>query len=178
MSKVVKDMVMQEFRRRLGDARDLLVIDSSKMDAIATNKMRLALRQKDIRAMVVPNALTRRALNDLGLTQLDPFLVGPSTLVWGGQDVVALSKEITKWVRAIEPLQLKGGAVEGRSLTPADVESLSKSPSREELLSQLVGRFLSPGGRVAGALLGGGGTLVGQLKAKAEKEEAPAAAAS
>lgn len=177
MSKTIKNMIMKEFRARLGDARDLLVLDSSKMGAIATNKLRLELKKSNIRAMVVPNALTKRLLNDMGLSALDPFLVGPSTIVWGGQDIVALSKEMTKWAKEIEELKIKGGAVEGRSVTPDDVVSLSKSPSREELLGKIVGIALSPASRVAGALLGPGGTVVGAIKAKADKEEEAAPAA-
>lgn len=178
MSKTIKNMIMKEFSSRLGDARDLLVLDSSKMDAISTNKLRLELKKSNIRAMVVPNALTKRLLTDMGLSALNPYLVGPSTVVWGGQDIVALSKEITKWAKQIEELEIKGGAVEGRSVSPADVEALSKSPSREELLGKIVGIMLSPASKLAGALLGSGGTVCGAIKAKAEKEEeAPAPAA-
>ena len=70
--------------------------------------------------------------------------------------------------------------VEGNSIGPAQVDALSKSPSREELLGKVVTLILSPGARLAAALLGSGGTVVGQIKSLADKESgsdsAPAAA--
>ncbi|HUG94389.1 MAG TPA: 50S ribosomal protein L10 [Planctomycetaceae bacterium] len=176
MSKPVKNMLIDDVRRRIGDVRDLLVIDSSRLDALSANRFRLALREKQISLLTVKNTLARRALNDAGVTALDPVLEGPSTIVWGGEDIVALSKEIARWAKELEPLQIKGGAVEGTTLDAAGVEQLSRSPSREELIGQIAGLILSPGAQLAGALLGPGGYLAGQLKALADKEVAEPAA--
>lgn len=175
MSKRVKNLMMEELRTRIGDSREVLVVDSSRLDAISTNQLRLALREKNISAMTISNSLARRALQDLGLSEgLSPYLQGPSTLVWGGEDVVALSKEIAKWAKELGPLEIKGGTLEGESLSADDVDALSKSPSREELLSQLVGMILSPGSRISGALLGVGGKLASQVEkiADADSDEA------
>jgi large subunit ribosomal protein L10 len=171
MSKRIKEMVIGELRNRIGDCRDMLVIDSSRMDAVSDNRFRLALREKDIHVLTVKNALARKALGDDGGTSaLDEILSGPSALVWGGEDIVSLSKEISKWARDIKELEIKGGALEGTPLSADDVEALSKSPGREELIGRIVMLALSPGAQLVGALLGPGGTLSGQLKALAEKE--------
>lgn len=173
MSKRVKEMLMAEIRDRIDGPRDLLVIDSSRLDAVATNQFRLALREKQISALTVRNTLARRALTEVGLQDaLDPLLQGPSTLVWGGEDIVALSKEIAKWAKELEPLEIRGGVVEGSSLTASDVDALSKSPSREELIGQIVGLALSPGANLAGAILGPGGELAGQIETIADQDEA------
>jgi large subunit ribosomal protein L10 len=170
MSKAIKDMVAADLRERLGKNRDILVVDNSKLDGVTANNLRLKLRKSNIRMLGVKNSLARKVLHEMGLTGLDPFLSGPSTLVYGGPDIVALSKEITKWAKDIEALQIKGGIVEGTSLDPTQVVALSKSPSREELLGKVVMLMLSPGARLAGALLGTGGTVVGQVKSIADKE--------
>jgi large subunit ribosomal protein L10 len=135
------------------------------------NKWRLALQSKKITALTVRNTLARRALNQAGVTALDPILTGPSTLIWGSEDVVALTKEITKWAKELKPLEIKGGTVEGTTLNAKDVESLSKSPSREELIGQIVGQILSPGANLAAALLGPGSTFASQLKTITEPAE-------
>ena len=177
MSKTVKKMLIGVIRERIGDVRDLLVVDSSKLDALTANRFRLALREKQISLLTVKNTLARRALNDSGVTALDPVLDGPSTIIWGGEDIVALSKEIARWAKELEPLQIKGGAVEGTTLDAAGIDRLSKSPSREELIGQIAGLILSPGAQLAGALLGPGGYLAGQIKELADKESAEPAAA-
>ena len=171
-------MLSADLKARIGEHRDFLVVDNSKLDGVTANNMRLKLLKSDIRMLWVKNSLARKVLGEIGLDGLDPYLCGPSTLVYGGPDVVALSKEIAKWAKDVEALQIKGGVVEGNSLNSAVVDALSKSPSREELLGKVVMLMLSPGAQLAGALLGSGGTVVGQVKSIAEKEEeaAPAAA--
>ncbi len=171
MSKTVKEMLITAVRDRIGDNTDLLVIDSSKVDAITDNRFRIALREKEISVLTVKNSLAKRALNASGVDALDPVLDGPSAIVWGCEDVVALSKEISKWAKEIVELEIKGGVTEGTTLTAADVDSLSKSPGREELIGRIVMLIQSPGATLAGALLGPGGKLAGQIKAIAGKEE-------
>lgn len=170
MSKFVKNMLIEEITDRVGENRDMLVVDSSKLDAVSSNRWRLALQEKNITVLTVRNTLARRALNQAGVNSLDPILEGPSTLIWGSEDVVALSKEIAKWVKELEPLEIKGGTVEGTTLNAAEVDQLSKSPSREELIGQIVGQLLSPGANLAAALLGPGSTLASQLKTITEGE--------
>ena len=170
MSKAVKGMMIDTIIERLGKNSDMLVLDTSKLDALSDNKLRSKARKKGITLLQVKNSLARRALGEAGATSLKKSLAGPSTLVWGGEDIVALSKEITQWARDIKTLTIKGGTVGGQSLDSKGVESLSKSPGRTELLSIIAGQILSPAGRVAGALLGVGGTICGQVKSIADKE--------
>ncbi|MEX1096770.1 MAG: 50S ribosomal protein L10 [Planctomycetales bacterium] len=171
MSKRIKGMIIDEIRDRLGAHRDLLVLDCSKLDGVTSNRLRLALGKLRISALGVQNNLARRALTDAGVTGLDAILEGPSTLVFGGEDIVALSKEIAKWAKEIANLEIKGGTVEGTALSAAEVEKLSKSPSRQELISQIAGQLLSPGAKLAAALLGSGARLASQIEKIAEKRE-------
>lgn len=168
MSKLVKTMVIDQIRQELGDHRDLLIVDASALDGVVANRMRLALQAKGVSFMGVKNALANRALTDMGISGLDKILAGPSTLVWGGEDVVQLSKEIAKWAKDIEKLKIKGGTVDGQVLDAKGVVELSKSPGRLELLSIISGQLLSPGRNLAAALLGPGGKVAGQLKKLSE----------
>jgi len=171
MSKPIKQMLIDEIGARLGDTTDLLVIDVSRLDAISANRFRLALREKEISALTVKNSLAMHALRKNGVEALGDVLSGPSTLVWGGEDIVALSKEIAKWARELQAVEIRGGSVEGECLDAAAVDALSKSPSREELLSIISGQILDPGARLSAQLLGPGGTVAGQIKSKSEEDE-------
>lgn len=172
MSKQVKQMLMDDLTQRLGDVRDMLVVDSSRIDVITCNRFRLALQEKGIHALTVRNTLAKKVFDEIGATGLDEHLTGPSTLVWGSEDIVNLSKEIAKWAKEIVPLEIKGGALEGKSLSADDVDELSKSPSREELLAQIVGLALSPGANISGALLGPGSLLASQIEKISQGDEA------
>lgn len=170
MGRQIKDMVISDIQSRIGDAKDFLVVDCSKMDAITANRWRLALRKEKISALTVKNSVALNALNRKGVTGLDKVLAGPSTLLWGSDDVVSLSKAVTKWAKEITQLEIKGGTVEGEALNAAAVESLSKSAGRLETIGELAGLMLAPARQLAGCLQGPAGTLAGQFKTLSEKE--------
>lgn len=172
MSRFIKDHIIRELEDQLRDLGEVLVVDVSKLTGNDANRLRVELGQQNIETMGVKNSLARQACKRVGLEALNPILEGPSTLVWGGEDVVALSKQITAWGKDLSDLEIKGAAIEGQTLDAEAVERLSKSPGRPELLSKIAGLILSPAGNIAGALLGTGGTLAGQIKSHSEGEAA------
>lgn len=171
MSKQVKQMMMSEIGEQLGETRNMLFVDASRLDANTTNTWRLALSEQNITALTVKNTLAQRVLADKGIEGVETAFDGPTTLVWGGEDVVELSKSIARWAKELEELTVKGATVEGNVLDEAGVAQLSKSPGRAELLSEIAGLLLAPARQIAGALLGPGGRISGQVQAVSEKEE-------
>ena len=171
MSKVVKRLMIDALQERLGDRRDLVVLDTSKMDALSDNQLRLELQQKGITLYAVKNSLARVVFKEKGIDANSDVLAGPSVLAWGCEDVVALSREMVAYARKIEKLEIKGATVDGQMVDSQGVKDISKGPSRLELIGQISGLLLSPGAKLAGALLGPGGTISGQLKAMSESEE-------
>ena len=171
MSKYVKKLMMDELRETFVGVRDLLVLDLKGVDAIADNRMRLKLREKEIQIRVVTNNLARKVFSESGLDGVGDFFKGPTAVAWGGDSVVELAKEISEWAGKIEQLQIKGGVSDGEPISAGEVDVLSKLPSREELLGMLVSRLQGPGAQLAGLILSPGGRLAGQLKARSEEEE-------
>jgi large subunit ribosomal protein L10 len=152
--------------------KDFIVVDCSKVDAITANRWRLALRKQHISALTVKNSVANNALKRKGIDGLTSVLSGPSTLVWGGDDIVALSKSVAKWAKEIKNFEIKGGTVEGESLDAAAVDALSKSAGRLETIGEIAGLMLAPGRQLAGCLQGPGGRLAGQLKTLSEEKQA------
>jgi large subunit ribosomal protein L10 len=172
MGREVKDMVIADIQSRIGDVKDFIVVDCSKVDAITANRWRLALRKQHISALTVKNSVANNALKRKGIDGLTSVLSGPSTLVWGGDDIVALSKSVAKWAKEIKNFEIKGGTVEGESLDAAAVDALSKSAGRLETIGEIAGLMLAPGRQLAGCLQGPGGRLAGQLKTLSEEKQA------
>jgi large subunit ribosomal protein L10 len=172
MGREVKDMVIADIQSRIGDVKDFIVVDCSKVDAITANRWRLALRKQHISALTVKNSVANNALKRKGVDGLTSVLSGPSTLVWGGDDIVALSKSVAKWAKEIKNFEIKGGTVEGESLDAAAVDALSKSAGRLETIGEIAGLMLAPGRQLAGCLQGPGGRLAGQLKTLSEEKQA------
>lgn len=170
MSKQVKEMMIHDIRAELGSRKDFVVLDVSKLDAISTGKLRTELRGKGITLLGVKNTLARLAFKQAGIDIGKKLLNGPTTLAWGGEDIVGLSREMADWAKKIDKIEIRGGVVDGTAVDAGGVESISKGPSRLELIGQIAGLILSPGAMLAGALLGPGGKLSGQVKAISEKE--------
>ena len=67
MSRHIKDMVITQIQSLIGDARDFIVVDVSKLDAISANRWRLALRKDRIHALTVKNSIALNALKRKGV---------------------------------------------------------------------------------------------------------------
>ena len=172
MSKPVKEMMMRDYQDRLEGVDDALLVSIRGVPANDNNRMRLGLLEKDIRVTVIRNNLAKHAFDGSGLSGLEPLLEGPSALVYGGETVVDVAREIVKWGKEVEKLEQKGAVLDGELFAGADgVERLSKFPMREESIAQAVTLILSPARNLVGAALGPGGRLMGIVKAIEDKLE-------
>lgn len=176
MSKYVKDLQMRDYRKRLSAVEDMLIVNVIGIDAVQTNMLRLDLRKKGIELQVVKNSLAKKVLGEKGLDSAAGLLTGPSAVVWGGEGIVELAREISEWAKKIERLSIRGACVGGQALDATAVDQLSKLPSRVELLGRLVTQILSPGANLAALLLSPGGQLASQIKQKSEAEASEDAA--
>jgi large subunit ribosomal protein L10 len=169
MSKYVKELMMDQLRTELDGANSVLILDFKGLDAVAENRLRLDLRKKKIRLRALKNTLARRVFAEMGLAGLDQFLTGPSVAIWGGEGIAELTKEISGQVKKLKKPEIKGGAVDGVVIGPQQVEEITKLPSREVLIGQLLGLALSPAQQVIALANAPASTLVGQLEALAER---------
>src|SRR5262245_30135357 len=181
MSKYVKQLLTAHLQKHWQGVEAALLVNVSGMNPNASMKLRRELRQKNMQLMMVKNSLARLATSGTPLERAFQGLSSPTAVVWGGEDVVSLAKEVVRLakVEAYAPFAPLGGIMEGEALTGEDVVNVSKWPSRKEQLSILVGQILAPGANLSSQLLGPGRKLASQVKKKSEGvEEAPAADAA
>jgi large subunit ribosomal protein L10 len=173
MSKYVKQLISNELKSRLDGVTDALLVDVIGMESTATVELRKELRKKDIHLLVVKNSLARRATEGTPLAPAFEGATGSVAVLWGGEDVVSLAKEVTRLAenKKYEPFAPKGGVMDGAALSADQVKAVSKWPSRAEQLSLLVGQILSPGANLAAQILGPGAKLASQIKKKGEEAE-------
>jgi large subunit ribosomal protein L10 len=172
MSKYVKELMMDQLRSDLDGNRSLLILDLKDLDATAEHAFRRSLRKKSIRLRVLKNSLARRVFSELGLGGLSQYLEGPSAIAWGGEGVAELAKEISTQVKNLKKPQIKGGAVDGVIVGPEQVEDITKLPSREVLIGQVISLLLGPAQAALSIVSNPASTLVGQLEAFAERQQA------
>jgi large subunit ribosomal protein L10 len=176
MSKFVKNLVQKEYEDKFEGMEEFVVIDSKGVGGNSNNEFRGALKEKGINVTVVKNSMMCKALENLGLSAASSlFLAGPSSVVYGGDSIVDLSKEVVNWSKKLKPVDIKGGFVEGSVVDDAGVVDLSKMPTRVELQGELSMLAQSPGRRIAGCAAGPGGIIAGCIKGLVEKLEKEAA---
>jgi large subunit ribosomal protein L10 len=171
MSKYVKELMMDQLRSDLDGNRSLLILDLKDLDAVAEHGLRRDLRKKSIHLRVLKNSLARRVFADLGMDGLSRFLEGPSAMAWGGEGITELAKEISSQVKTLKKPAIKGGVVEGVVVGPEQVDDITKLPSREVLIGQVIALLLGPAREALSLLSTGGSTLVGQLEALAKRQQ-------
>ncbi len=168
MSKYVKEMMMDQFKTDLNGDRSVLILDLKGLDAIAEHQLRRDLRKKSIKVRALKNSLARRVFTDMGIGGISKYLEGPSVAVWGGAGVAELAKEIWDQVKKLKKPEIKGGAVDGVVIGPAQVEDITKLPSREALIGRVVSLALAPAGRIVSLANAPAAGLMSQLKTMSE----------
>jgi large subunit ribosomal protein L10 len=173
MSKLVKQMMMEDLKSRLDGVGDVMLVSLGRLDALKTTELRKTLRQKKIHLQLIKNSLARLAFSETPLAPAFEKTEGMLAIAWGGEDVVDLAKELDRLagLKDFEGLECRGGAMDGSRLEPADVAAVAKWPSRAEQLSILSGQICSVGSTLSGQLLGVGGSLAGQLASRVEELE-------
>jgi large subunit ribosomal protein L10 len=171
MSKYVKELMMDQLRSDLDGSRSLLILDLKDLDATAEHLLRRNLRRKSIRLRVLKNSLARRVFTDLGMDGLGKFLEGPSAIAWGGEGIAELAKEISAQVKTLKKPEIKGGAVDGVIVGREQVEDITKLPSREVLIGQVVGLLLDPARSALSLVSSPASTVVGQLEALKKRQQ-------
>jgi large subunit ribosomal protein L10 len=173
MSKYVKELITKDLRQRLDGVDEALLVNVIGMPNEQNVVLRRTLREKNIQLLVVKNSLARRASEGSALAPAFDATDGTIALLWGGEDVVSLAKEVMRLAgqKEFEPFAPRGGVMDGQHLSADDVQRVSKWPSRQEQLSILVGQILSPGATLSAQLLGPGKLLASQVKKKGEEGE-------
>jgi large subunit ribosomal protein L10 len=176
MSKYVKNLIVDELKGRLDGVSDAVVADVIGMDSAKTYQIRKLFREKGVSMLVVKRSLAGRATSVTSLNSLFAHKDGSMAVIWGCEDFVSLCKEITAVVKSNQfvKFELKGGVMDGETLTAEQVLAISKWPNRQEQISLLVGQILSPGANLSAQLLGPGAQLAGQVKKLVENKEGEA----
>lgn len=161
---------------QLARAQMVIVTDYRGLKVADMQTFRGNLRPSGGEVHIAKNTLTRIAASNAGLTGLDALLEGPSALVFAFEDPVQTAKAVSDFVRVSRILTIKGGVMEGRAVSAADVEAIATLPSREELQARLLGMLVSPMARTLGVLGGPARSMVYLLNARAEQPELAQAA--
>jgi large subunit ribosomal protein L10 len=171
MKREHKEEVVDELTQRLKAAETLLVADYRGLTMPQIDELRSRLLASGARFTVVKNTLTRRAAEAAGADALLALLDGPSAIAFleTDGDMVAAAKALADSARETNVLEIRGGIMQGRALTAAEVETLAKLPPPEVLHGQVLGAIVAPLTALAGLLNAPLQNLVGLIDARIEQ---------
>ena len=146
-----KQTVVTDVAAQVARSQTLALAEYRGMTVAHLDALRKTAREKGVYLHVLKNTLARRAVAGTPFEVVSGAMVGP--LIYGfSQDAVAAAKVISDFAKGNDKLVIKAGAHAGKALDAKGVQSLASIPSKEVLLSQLLGLMQSPITRIARVL--------------------------
>lgn len=165
-----KQQRVEELTSALKGATTYVFVATRGLTVAQDTEMRAELRKAGVKFEVIKNTVLRRVFADLGFEGLDDVFKGP-TAVGYSDDIIAPAKVLAKYSKDIEPMEIKGGIIDGKVASIDEVIALSQVPDPETLQTQLAYTLLFPFTKLA--------MLVKAVAEKKQEDggEAPVAAA-
>ncbi len=139
-----KSVVVNEIKEKLNKAVSLVLVDSRGLTVEQDTSLRKKLREAGVDYKVYKNTMIELAIKDTAFEGIAPHLTGPTAVAISYDDATAAARTINKELKAMPKLEFKAGVVESTVYDAAGIKLIAEIPSRNELLSKLLGSFKSP----------------------------------
>ena len=144
MKLAEKEQAVQELSQKFKNAALTILADHRGMNVGQVTNLRRSLREVKANMKVVKNTLAKRAIDGTVMEPLKEHFTGTIAVILAETDPVAPAKALTKFAKDVEQLKLKVGFLSGKVINAKEIESLSKLPSREEMIASLMGSMNAP----------------------------------
>src|SRR3954465_14558029 len=171
-----KATIVSDLSEKLSRSPFLLVTDYQRMKVDQFGELRNRLVPAGAEVRVVKNSFLKRAMADSGMPDVGDQLTGQTAVVTGDKDVAPVAKILKMFAAEFKIAALKVGVIDKAVLSTQEVEALAELPSREVLLSQLLGLLLSAPQKLVRLLNEPAASLARVIKARGDKMPAAPAA--
>ena len=145
MAKVeLKQPVVQEISERIQGAQSIVLVDHRGLTVEQDTELRRELREAGVSYKVYKNTMMNFAFKGTEFEGLSQYLEGPSAMAVSTTDATAPARILAKFAKTADKLEIKAGVVEGTVYDAAGIAVIANIPSREELISKLLGSLQSP----------------------------------
>lgn len=142
----MKAQTVAEIKDRFQRCGSVVLVDYRGINVEQVTQLRKQFRDAGVEYVVLKNTLVKRALQELGIEEINDWLEGPSAFAFGYQDPVAPAKIISEFITKTknEHLKVKGGLVAGKPIDINGVKALADLPPREVLIAKMMGSLNAP----------------------------------
>ena len=145
-SKVLaaKQSIVEELKERLSVAQAGVIVDYRGITVEEDTALRKSMREANVDYRVVKNTLLNFAVKGTEYEAIAPYLEGPTAIAIGVEDPIAPAKVLGDFIEKAKKVTIKTGFIDGRVVDVAEIEKISKLPSKEELLAKAFGSMKAP----------------------------------
>ncbi len=140
----MKAAKVAEVADKVQKAKSVILFDYRGLTVAEDTALRAELRKENVEYVVLKNHCVRRAFDQLGLGGADDMLHGTNAFAFGYEDAVAPARVLKNFIKKAKKCEFKGGIVEGKVTTAAEVDAIADLPSREVLIARMLGSMMSP----------------------------------
>ena len=140
----LKQQQVEAIKAKISSAKSLVIIDYMGLNVAEDTAFRKQLRDAGVDYQVLKNRLVKRAFDDLGYTQFDDALNGPTAVAFSDKDAVTPAKIIIENIKKLNKMKAKCGLVEGEYMEENGVKTIASIPPREVLIATMLGSMQSP----------------------------------
>lgn len=145
MAKVeLKQPIVEEISAGIKDAQSVILVDYRGLTVEQDTELRKQLREAGVVYKVYKNTMMNFAFKGTDFEGLAPYLNGPSAMAYSTEDATAPARVIAEFAKKAKALEIKAGVVEGNVYDAKGMEAIATIPSREVLISRLLGSMQSP----------------------------------
>ena len=162
LSKVIKEKIQ--------DAKSVVFVKFNGLTVAEDTELRREFRKNNVEYKVYKNTLIKYAFHDLGVTDFDDDLNGPTSVAFGADETSAAKVIIEAAKKYQDKITVKSAFVEGGKVDVNGVKALAAMPSKEQLIAKMLGSLQAPISNFVGVLSAMPRSLVIALNAVAEKK--------
>jgi len=145
MAKVeLKQPIVAEISEAIKDAQSVVLVDYRGLTVEQDTNLRKQLREAGVTYKVYKNTMMNFAFKGTDFEGLAPYLEGPSAVAISTTDATAPARILAKFAKDAKALEIKAGVVEGTVYDATGMQAIAQIPSRDELISKLLGSLQSP----------------------------------
>lgn len=143
-SQIEKRAIVEQIKEKIQNSASFVIIDYKGLTVAQDTEFRAEFRKNGVDYKVLKNTLVRKALNELGYTEFDEILNGPSAFAFCENDALAPAKVASEGAKKYKSVSIKCGMFDKKFADVNTVNAMASVPSREILLSMLVSVLSAP----------------------------------
>ena len=165
-----KKVVVEDIKERINNSKSVVLVKFTGLTVAEDTELRREFRKNNVEYKVLKNTLIRRAFNDMGVTDFDEDLNGPTSVAFGTDETAAAKVIVEAAKKYQDKVSVKSAYVDGGKVDVKGVQALASMPSKEELIAKMLGSMQAPIANFVGVLSAMPRGLVVALNAIAEKK--------